>query len=480
MASIGSGGPSTVSSTISQLASQMLAKDRQPIQALQAQRQALASRSSVLGALKTKLTALKGDLDTLKQIGTLSPLAVNTVDSSNSTGLTASATATAAPATLSVTVSQLARRSTHVSDRFTDVGTAISGARAGTFAFSVTIAGTEYKTSVTINSGDTDKTVLDSIATAITAATDGKASAVRIQTETGYSRLSISSIDTGTANRLAFTDTDGLLAQVGVAHGTPTVATDTSGGYIYEDLGGHELDAKLVVDGLTYYRGTNTVGDLVSGVTLNLKATSTSPVTVKIQRDADQAVATLQRFIGKYNDALDYLAQQTFIDPKAGTRGLLALDPIYGTLASQLRRLTGARVSSQASGTVDTLSALGLTIAADGKLSIGSEATLRAAFGKNPAAVTTLFSATDGIATTLAAFVGTYVRTDGQLALAQTQIGLRMSGLDDRISTKNAALAKRQTQLEQQLAKQQALVQQLAQQSAQINSILGVVSGAGS
>jgi flagellar hook-associated protein 2 len=464
----------TVSREISELAAALLARERQPIQLLESRRGEIDERSRVLGTLKTRLTALRGGLDDLGGVGTLSPFSAKAATSSDESALGASAVASAVAGTLSVVVAQLARRATHASDLYTDGGSAISGAGAGTFGFTVTIGGTGYAVSVTIGAGEDDKTVLDNIAAAVAAAVGSKGSALRVQTETGKSRLSLASAETGTANKVTFTDTDGLLARIGLVHASATAATDTTGGYVYEDLGGHELDARLVVDGLTYYRASNTVSDLVAGTTLNLRGISANPVTVKVQPDADHGLAEIKDFIARYNDVLDYLAQQTVVDPKAGRIGPLALDPVFSGLAGQLRGTLARRVTPQAAGDPDSLAILGVVPGPDGKLAIKNETELRDTLTNKPGAVTALFSAVDGVATTLEAFVDGYAKTGGAIAAAQSQLSLRSSSIKAQIDRSNALLARRQRILEEQLARGQAVLQKLALQSGQIAAMVGL------
>ena len=470
--SITSTGQSAVSSAISQVAAALLSKDKIPITNLQNQRTTLTQQSSVLASLKTKMAALDATLDNLTGTGTLSPFATKTVSSSDATILTAAATSGAAVGTLGITVQQLARRAVHVTDVFANTATTLSDAGSGTFTFSLTIGDTTKDVSVTLNAGDTNQTALDSVAAAITAAMDGKASAVRVQTETGKSRLTVSSTDTGTSSKITFTDTDGLLGRLGVVHASPTAATDTTGGYLSDDLGNHELDARLLVDGLTYYRESNTVSDLVNGVTFSLKGVSPSVVSVKTEPDADHAMDAIKDFIAKYNDVLDTLTQNTAVDPKASTRGPLALDPIYSTLAGALRRHVATVVTSQATGTANNLGALGIATARDGKLSIRDETALRKTFGDNPGAFASLFNATDGVGSVLKTFVEGYSRATGTITQSQNSISARVTSLDALIKRRQDALAKRQAALEDQLARQQAVLDQLNSQVSQINTII--------
>lgn len=469
---VGSVRQGTVSSDIAQLAFDLLARDRVPLTALQTRLKALNAKSSALGTLRTRLSALHDEALVLARVGTLSPFAAMAATSSDTNVLTATAATNAAASTASITVSQLAKRATHVSDVFTNTGTVISGAGTGTFAFSLTIAGTTYNASVTINAGDTDQTVLSNVAAAINTAVGTAGSAVVVQPASGQSRLSVSSANTGTANKLSFTDTGGLLTRIGLAKATPTAATNTTGGYVYEDLGNHELDATLVVDGLTYFRNSNTISDLITGVTLTLKSTSATAVTLKVQPDADAAVNEIKKFIDKYNSALSYIQQQTFIDGKNNVRGTLAGDATYLLLPSQLRAAEGTIVGSQPAGTPNSLAALGITAGSDGSLSITDETKLRSTFTTNPTAVTTLFNATNGVATTLATFVDRYSSFSGLIAGNRSQLTLQINGVNSRITQLQARLDKKQAALEDQLARQQALLNSLSQQQAQIQSFL--------
>ena len=474
--SITSTGQSAVSSAVSQVAAALLSKEKIPITNLQNQRTTLTKQSGVLATLKTKLAALKATLDNLAGTGTLSPFTTKTVSSSDTAILTAAATSGAAVGTLDITVQHLAHRAVHVTDVFGNTATTLSDAGTGTLTFSLAIGGTTKDVSVTLNAGDTNQTALDSVAAAITAAMDGQASAVRVQTETGKSRLTVSSTGTGTSSKITFTDTDGLLARLGIVHATPAAATDTTGGYISDDLGGHELDARFLVDGLTYYRESNTVSDLVTGLTLSLKGVSTTAVSVKTEPDADHAMEAIKDFIAKYNDVLDTLAENTAIDPKAGTRAPLALDPIYSTLGAALRQRVATVVTSQATGTANNLAALGITAARDGKLSIRDESALRKTFGDNPSAFASLFNATDGVAPVLKAFVEGYSRATGTISQSQNAITARLTSIDAQIKRRQDALAKRQAALEDQLARQQAILDRLNSQVSQINTILAATS----
>lgn len=129
-----------------------------------------------------------------------SPFAAMRATSSLPDALQAAAGPSAPPGVSDVLVQQLARRATHASDVYADGGGVIAGQGLGTFTFVITVAGIDYPITVDVASGDSDAQVLDQVAAAVTA------------------------------------------------------AAGDAGGYVAEDLGNHELDARLTVNGLASIR----------------------------------------------------------------------------------------------------------------------------------------------------------------------------------------------------------------------------------
>jgi flagellar hook-associated protein 2 len=478
MPEIGSIGALATPAQIVELASKLLARDRIPLKALEDQQNLLNKRYSVLGTLRTKLSLLKSALDTLLQPGALSPFAAKTATSSDATLLGVAASTSASSGTHAIIVNQLAKRSTFASNVYTDSGTAISGAGTGTYNFSLTINGTTYAASVTINAGDSDQTVLSNTATAIANAVSGKATAVVVATQPGQSRLSLASTDTGTANNITFTDTDGLLARIGLTNGT--AATDSVGGYVYKDLGNHELDARLTLNGLTYYRESNTISDLITGLTFTLKgADAAKTVTVVAEPDADSILAKIKDFIAKYNDVLDYIEQNSTIDKDGGNHGVLVLDAVGAGLGSQLRQVAASVVASAASGKPNSLAALGILGGSGGKLSISNETTLKDTIKSDPTAVSAVFAAaTDGVALKLEDFVDDFTSSSGRITGTQNLISLRLTGLGSQIARMKERLDAKQLKLQTQLARDQALMVSLTRQLTQVQRFFGNLTGA--
>jgi flagellar hook-associated protein 2 len=229
------------------------------------------------------------------------------------------------------------------------------------------------------------------------------------------------------------------------------------------------------MNGVTLYRDSNTVTDAISGTTLTLKSGSPTAVTVKIEPDAEQALESIKNFIAKYNDVLDHLNQNTTVDRKAGRRGSLALDPVFSALAGQLRATEATRVTSPAPGRPNSLAALGIRAGVDGKLGVADESTFRSTFRTEPAAVSDVLHGPAGVVGALDRLVASYSSYNGQIALSQNQLTLRIGAFDAQITRTNGLLAARQVRLEDELARGQSLLQKLKAQASQMSRITALL-----
>ena len=75
-------------------------------------------------------------------------------------------------------------------------------------------------------------------------------------------------------------------------------------------------DAVISVDGIDVTRPSNTVDDVLPGVTLNLKAPSDSPVTLTIKHDTEGIKKQLMDFVGAYNRTVTQIDVLSRKDPQ--------------------------------------------------------------------------------------------------------------------------------------------------------------------
>src|SRR5690606_9914403 len=132
-------------------------------------------------------------------------------------------------------------------------------------------------------------------------------SASVVKVADGDTRLVLTAKSTGAAG--AFT----TAATQGGALGTSTVNQEG-------------VDALLTMGSLQITRSSNTVTDLIKGVTLELKQTTTGPVTVTTGRDDAKAVAAVKGLVDAVNKTITQLQELTKYDPESKTAGRLQGD----------------------------------------------------------------------------------------------------------------------------------------------------------
>ena len=132
------------------------------------------------------------------------------------------------------------------------------------------------------------------------------------------------------------------------------------------------VTAEFTVNGsATYSRSSNSVSDVIEGVTLNLIDSSPDPVTMTLVTSAVTARPKIEALVTAYNELQALYKKETQPSAEAATRGILNSDSTLGTvmreiLASFARPLagpTGAALSGQRDLTV-----LGLKLNDTGQL----------------------------------------------------------------------------------------------------------------
>ncbi len=130
-------------------------------------------------------------------------------------------------------------------------------------------------------------------------------------------------------------------------------------------------DAALTVDGVAITRSSNTIDDVITGVTLNLvKADPDTTVSLDIVRDIDSVMTKISAFVASYNSVFSYINSQSSYDSvnkKPG--GVLFAD---GTLLSVKNDLSATLLQSVwgVSSSFSTLGLVGVNVDKQGQLSI--------------------------------------------------------------------------------------------------------------
>jgi flagellar hook-associated protein 2 len=416
-----------------------------PVTLLENRRTSLNARLSVLAELKAKLSAVNTLAKELKATGNLSAFNGTTFESSLSAVATGTATAAASAGTHSLLVTQLAKADKIISSQLSSAATTIATQEGpGTKTMSISVNGNAVEASFEIAEGDSNNTILTKMAAAVNASAADVTASVVTDT-TGTSRLVFTSKQSGSAQAISLTDVSGtVLDSIGLNDSViagRTASTATTGGFLYASTA--LLDAKFKLDGIDITRGTNSISDVLTGVTFELKgvqAVTDTPVTLSIGSDKAAIKTKVQDFLKAYNEALSYLNAKTSVNPENKTREILASDQVFKSLRINLRSVLASAVGSVTSGNPSMLAEVGIRTAADGTLSLSDTAAFDGAVTSSVKKISDLFNSADGIAVRLNALLETFTATGGQLEIAH-------NGTNNQLSSIKAALTRNTVQI---------------------------------
>ncbi len=392
---------------------QMVYVARTPIRKLTVDVSNAKSRSTIIQNINSKLQALQTQANDLK---TLSSFMANTVKSSDESVLTATATGNALPGNYTVEVLTLAKAQRTYSSTFdnkTEAGTAGSG------QLTVTVGSSD---GVVIEVEESDS--LESIANKINAS--GAEVTAGIFYDGSQYRLQITGKETGAANAITFEESEGL-------------SLGLQGATNFQNA----QDASLKIDGFDITSSTNQIKDAVSGVTLDLKTETTSPIQITVDTDPTTMKSKIEKLVSAYNDVAKIINSELSFAGEAKGANRLAGDATLRNLQSALSSIVAGR--SDEGGTFSSLSQLGISTQRDGSLSVNS-AKLDAALASDPVGVGTMFAgATEqsdtGFADKFSILVDRFINSSSGILTAKKK------GLDSSVQNLNDAIDKYETRM---------------------------------
>lgn len=243
---------------------------------------------------------------------------------------------------------------------------------------------------------------------------------------------------TATANRTALMAQTGFdAAQLGTqAIGAQKMAQSAAAG-----------NAVFNVNGVQVTKTSNTVTDVIEGVTLNLSKVTTSPVTLTVTRDTSTVSNSIAGFVKAYNDIVATLKNNSGYDAATKQGGILLGDSTVRNLQTQLRSILNTAVTG-ASGSLTRLADVGVNFQKDGTLAV-NQTKLNDAINNHFSDIASLFAsvgkASDSLigfsAATSSAKPGSYALSISQLATQGKAVGSALvlptsivAGVNDTLS----------------------------------------------
>ncbi len=417
----------------------IIAAERAPETAWQNQQTAINNKATEIHQLESEISAVTDQLQSLGDA--VSAFSAVAATSSNSSIVTASAISGTATGTHTIVVNKLAATGSYYS---AEQGSSSSTLPSDTF--SITQGSTT--TSFTVG-GSSGVDTLDQLASAINNSSAGvNASVVN---DANGARLALVAKGSGTAADFS-------------------VASDSTFAFKQGTPG---ADASVSVDGVPVTSATNTVTGAINGLTLNLQAQSSTPVTITLAPDTATIQNTLSTFVSSYNTLIKDLNAQFTFNGATSTEGVLSSDSTARSLQSDVLGAANLKIGS---GAIQNLSSLGITTGQDGTLTLNSQA-LSQALSTNYQGVVSFFQGSDGVAgyaSTLVSTLNAYTDpSQGSFTVDLQSSSNEYKDLASQIDQYEIYIASQQTLLTQEYNNANIALQQLPEKMKQINALLG-------
>jgi flagellar hook-associated protein 2 len=419
-----------------------------PITLMSNQQSVLKGRSDALKQLNTKLLALKDAATALNDQTLGTGRAASTSDSSV---VTASAASTAANGSVNLQVTRLAQGLVQTSNSFNSDQSPVLADGATSATFKIYKGGVATDTEITVDTTANNNNTLAGLRDAINNANAGVTAAiVDVNGDGTGNQLVLSSTGTGAAGRVELVETTGT--------GTDTKLGLRSLNSSSGDFS--DLDSQIKVNGLTINRSTNSVSDVVKGVTFTLKNTGTSSVTVA--NDSGSFKSKIAAFVDAYNSVQDFINTQYQADASGKPTGVLAQDSTLRGVQSDLRSLAST-ASTTNGGALSGLAQIGITRGDDGKLTV-DQSVLNDKLNNSLSDVRALFA---GAADGSGGLAGSLADASAGIS---TNVQAGITGFDDSVTRLADNIANQQTRLA-------ALRESLTRQFSVADAAIGQLNG---
>lgn len=304
----------------------------------------------------------------------------------------------------------------------------------------------------------------------------GVVSAASFYPAAGLSQISLTAKNSGSGFSIEeISDTSGnILSEFGLNLGTNRTAFvqnesgEDTAGFVYNLS---SLNAKINFNGLNIERYSNTISDLVTGVTISLKAVMSeddTDVNIDVTNDVSSVKGKVEEFISAFNDIYTYIkTNSTSVD---GVRGILLGDASASSLLNILSSTAYSPVSGLGSGTINSLSKMGITFNTNTGLSITDSSQLTNVLEDNILEVEQLFVSENGVASNLYNKLQPYTGSAGYLTTRKNSLDNNIESINDSITQAQSKIDKRAEALRMQYIQLQSQLSELFASVGNFNS----------
>jgi flagellar hook-associated protein 2 len=401
---------------VNSIVSQLMSVEQQPLTALAKKEASYQAKLSGFGTLKSALSQFQTAVSALSDISKFQGVRATPADP---TIASVSATATATPGTYALEISKLAQSQKlaalgQISDSAAisngvisfDFGT-ILGTVDGAGKYGVGTTFTSNGSGIKTVAIDASNNSLSGIRDAVNKANIGVSATIVNDGGASPYRLAFTVIATGKSNSLKISVADDVAG--GSTNLSALLNHNPAGSQaLSETLTGQNAEFKI--DGIAISKTTNTVTDVVAGLTLNLAKTNIGSTTnITVARDTASILTSVNAFVKSYNDISQTLRDAAAYNAGTKQAAILNGEATVRTIQTQIRNVLTAPVAGGASA-FTLLSQVGVTLQKDGLLAVDSTK-LQTAMDSNFSAFAGLFAAAGTSSDSLIAYSGASSKT---------------------------------------------------------------------
>lgn len=443
---------------LSDLLDSLQKNENQVLAVIQSRQTAAASKVTAYGKLKDAVAAFQKSAQAVGKTDSFGAIASKV----GSDAISVTTTNQAIAGQYSVDVTQLATSQTLVyagqADRTTSIGS------GGTL-------------SITLSNGDTKTldlgadTSLNGLAKAINADKDIGMNATVINDGSGTPyRLLLTSRETGMENAATSISVSGNADLSAFLNYAGADAANVEQGQAAQD-------AQLSINGIDITSASNTIDNVIDGVTLTLNQTTDGKATsLNLTKDDTVAKTAINDFVKAYNGLLDTIGSLTKYTVGADNPS----SPLTG---DSVARSVQTRMRDALSGGFDAtyntnLSQIGITTdPKTGKLSV-DDTKLSKALADNAEGVKSLFTSDTGIGKRISDTADTFINSTGSISNAVEGMNRTVTDLQKQFDATSDRIAQRMDTYRAQFNQLDVMVSQMNSLSSYLSQQLSALSGA--
>jgi|SRR5690554_6349 len=440
----------------SDIISKYMQIERQPVNLLENKKQTLNAKSEAWREMNSRLYKLRDAAYDLQSIFTFQG---TTIKNSNADAVTAISEDNALVSNYKIDVQELAQAQSLASN---NISVADSGEALGlTGSLKLTVNGEE--TQITVEAEDS----LQSLVQKINDTEESGVTASAIQVGTGEYKLTLTSKETGLANQI-------------------NIEENLGGALIFTETQ-EAKDAVVSINGLAVTRSSNTITDVIEGVTLELKKAGES-TELTIETDKEKIVDAVKKFVDGYNSVMAYISQNSSYTynetTEKGSSGPLFGDSGLRSIQTQLKSYFSQAVSGVAQE-VNQLAMIGITGASgiegakSGKIEFDEDKFLEK-LDDNFDDISTLFGAKSS-ASGQGIFEGMYdylfdaTGVEGFVTGKTNSLTAQIKDIDGRIASYEERLEQREAYYYRKFSAMETALAKIQNQSSWLTAQLGVL-----